>query len=159
MRTFRGLAAVRPAGGLKLAVTFEGGGTEIVDLEPWIGSVHALQRLRDPVLFATARVAYGGAGVAWGEVLGGEGEGGIDMDGEQLWRLAGEQAGRLMPAAEFRAWLARHGLSHAKAAEVLGLGRRAVAAYESGTQPVPRTVMLACRGWDAMAAAAAEAAA
>ena len=82
-----------------------------VDLGPWIGAVPLFQPLRDPALFATARVAYRGAGVAWGEIVGEDGEGPIDMDGEQLWRLAGEQAGQLMPAAEFRAWLARHGLS------------------------------------------------
>jgi DNA-binding XRE family transcriptional regulator len=140
---------------LRLGVDFVGGGSAVVDLEPWVGSVRPLQPLRDPSLFATARVAYGGAGVAWGEVAGDEGEGAVDMDGEQLWRLAGEQAGRLMPAGEFRAWRARHGLSRAEAADVLGVSRRTLAAYEDGVQPVPRTVMLARRGWDAVAAEAA----
>jgi len=146
VRTFRGLAAVRPASGVTLEVTFAGGGRHTVNLEPWIGAVRVLQPLRDPTLFATARVAYGGAGVAWGEVVGDDGEGPIDMDGEQLWRLAGEQSGQLMPTAEFRAWLARHRLSPAEAADVLGLTRRAAAGYETGSQAIPRTVMLACRG-------------
>ncbi len=155
MRTFRGLAAVQPTGGVTLEVTFAGGGgCHVVDLESWIGAVRILQPLRDPALFATARVAYDGAGVAWGKLVGEDGEGPIDMDGEQLWRLAGEQSGQLMPTAEFRAWLGRHRLSPAEAAEVLGLTRRAVAGYETGSQAIPRTVMLACRGWDAMAAAA-----
>lgn len=154
MRPFRGIASVRPTGGARLEAAFAGGGCHTVDLEPWIEAIGPLQPLRDPAFFATARVAYGGAGVAWGEVVGEDGEGPIDMDGEQLWRLAGEQAGRLMPTAEFRAWLARHGFSHAAAAEALGLSRRAVAGYEAGVLAVPRTVMLACRGWDAMAAAA-----
>lgn len=154
MRSFRGLVAVRPADGLILEAAFAGAGRRNIDLEPWIGAVEPLQPLRDPVLFATARVAYGGAGVAWGEVVGEDGEGPIDMDGEQLWRLAGEQAGRIMPTAEFRTWLGRHEFSHAAAAEALGLSRRAVAGYEAGVLAIPRTVMLACRGWDAMAAAA-----
>jgi hypothetical protein len=140
---------------MTLEVTFaNGGGRLTVDLEPWIGAVRVLQPLRDPALFATARVAYDGAGVAWGEVVGEDGEGPVDMDGEQLWRLAGEQSGQLMPTAEFRAWLGRHRLSPAEAAEVLGLTRRAVAGYETGSHAIPRTVMLACRGWDALAAAA-----
>ena len=154
MRPFRGLMAVRATGGVTIETVFAGGNRHTVDLESWIGTVRALQPLRDPALFATARVAYGGAGVAWGEVVGEDGDGPIDMDGEQLWRLAGEQTGQLMPAAEFRAWLARHRLSPAEAAEVLGLSRRAVAGYETGVQAIPRTVMLACRGWDAMATAA-----
>lgn len=155
MRPFRGLIAVRPAGGTTLEVAFAGDDRHVVELDPWIGAVRPLQPLRDPALFATARVAYGGAGVAWGEVVGEDGEGSLDMDGEQLWRMAGEQAGQLMPLADFRAWLARHELSPADAAGVLGLSLRAVAGYEAGATAIPRTVMLACRGWDAMAATAA----
>lgn len=155
IRAFPGLTAVRPAGGTTLEVAFVGDEWRVVELESWIGVVRPLQPLRDPALFATARVAFDGAGVAWGEVVGEGGEGTLDMDGEQLWRMAGEQAGQNMPVAEFRAWLARHGLSPAEAAGVLGLSRRAVAGYETGAAAIPRTVMLACRGWDAMTAAAA----
>ncbi len=74
----------------------------MADIEPWVGSARPLQRLRDPALFATARAAYDGAGVAWGEVVGDGGEGTIDMGGGQLWRLAGEQAGLFVPADEPR---------------------------------------------------------
>jgi DNA-binding XRE family transcriptional regulator len=155
MKPFRGLQSIRPTGTLTIEVTFEGGEMLGVDLGPWIGAVPLLQPLRDPALFATVRVAYGGAGVAWGELLHSDGEGPIDMDGEQLWRLAGEQSGQLMPTAEFRAWRARHGLTIAKTAEALGLSPKAVANYESGVNAIPRTVMLACRGWDALVAEAA----
>jgi predicted transcriptional regulator len=40
----------------------------------------------------------------------------------------------------------RHGLSLSNAAEALGLSRRQVADYASGERPVPRTVLLACKG-------------
>lgn len=116
IQAFPGLIAIRPAGGTTLEVAFAGDERQVVELDPWIGTVRPLQPLRDPAVFATARVAFGGAGVAWGEVVGEDGEGTLDMDGEQLWRMAGEQAGQVMPVAEFRAWLTRHGLSPAEAA-------------------------------------------
>jgi predicted transcriptional regulator len=72
------------------------------------------------------------------------------MSGEQPWCLAGEQAGLLMPTGGVRAWRKPNGLSLALAAEVLGISRRVVAYYESGEHAIPRTVMLACEGWDAL---------
>jgi transcriptional regulator with XRE-family HTH domain len=42
-----------------------------------------------------------------------------------------------------------YGLSLSQAAEALGLSRRQVAYYASGEHPVPRTVLLACKGWEA----------
>lgn len=53
-----------------------------------------------------------------------------------------------MPAAAFRAWMARPALTLRRAAQALGLSRRTVAYYLSGEQPVPKTVMLATEGYD-----------
>lgn len=145
MRAYRGVEAVRPAGDLRLEVKFIGGWATEVDLRDWVDEVDLLQPLRDSELFATARVAYHGSGVAWGPVVDTETqEGSIDIGGDQLWRLAGEQVGELMPTAAFRAWRARHGLSLSGAAAALGVGRRLVARYDSGERPVPKTVLLAC---------------
>ena len=41
----------------------------------------------------------------------------------------------------------RNGLSLAQAAAALGLSLRMVAYYTSGTRAVPRTVLLACKGY------------
>ena len=49
----------------------------------------------------------------------------------------------------FSEWRSRHGLSLTGAAEALGLSRRMVAYYSNGEKPVPKTVLLACRGWEA----------
>ena len=38
--------------------------------------------------------------------------------------------------------------SFTRAAEALGLSRRMVAYYSNGEKPVPKTVLLACRGWE-----------
>lgn len=63
-------------------------------------------------------------------------------------KVALEQNGR-SDASAFIRWRWRNKLSLSKAAETLGLSRRMVAYYESGEQEVPRTVLLALKGWEA----------
>ena len=79
----------------------------------------------------------------------------IDLGADQLWRWAGEQAGELMPAEDFRAWRSRNRLSLSGAAEALGLSRRMVAYYDSGQRAIPKTVLLATRGFEASQAPSA----
>lgn len=62
------------------------------------------------------------------------------------WRLS--KTGHL-DAVEFIRWRWRYGLNLSDAAEALGLSRCQVAYYASGERPVPRTVLLACKGWEA----------
>lgn len=143
MKPYKGLEWVRPADGLKLEVCFKDGWTTIVDLEPWIDGVAMLQPLRDPAVFAEVRVLDHGHTLEW---VPDE----IDIGGDQLWRYAGYQTGELMRTEDFRAWRRKHGLSLTAAAEVLGLSRRQIAYYDSGARAVPKTVMLACRGFEAM---------
>jgi transcriptional regulator with XRE-family HTH domain len=76
------------------------------------------------------------------------------MGTDRLWEMTLEQNGRL-DALEFIRWRWRHELSLSDAAEALGLSRRQVAYYASGERPVPRTVLLACTGWEAERQAAA----
>jgi len=52
-------------------------------------------------------------------------------------------------AVEFLRWRWRYGLSLSQAAEALGISRRQVAYYASGKHVVPRTALLACKGWEA----------
>ena len=58
-------------------------------------------------------------------------------------------ATRRQDARAFLEWRLKHGLSLTAAAEALGLSRRVVADYSNGENPVPKTVLLACRGWEA----------
>jgi len=46
-------------------------------------------------------------------------------------------------------WMHRHGLTQQAAADALGLSRRMLGYYLSGAKPLPRTVALACMGWEA----------
>lgn len=85
-----------------------------------------------------------GHSLSWGGPEGGE----IEIGADAVWRMAREQATGAEPV-DFTAWRAAHGISLTEAAHSLGLSRRTVAYYESGTRPVPRLVALALRGFDA----------
>ena len=54
---------------------------------------------------------------------------------------------------DFLEWRLRHGLSLTKTAEALGLSRRMVAYYSNGEKPVPKPILLACKGWEVSNAA------
>jgi hypothetical protein len=93
--------------------------------------------LRNAALFRKAKAD------PWGHAVNWPGE--IDMGADQLYELAREQAGKWGPE-QFAAWMAEHGLSLNAAADALGLSRRMIAHYRSGSRPIPRVVALACEG-------------
>ena len=128
-----------------LAVQWDDGRRAAIDLAAVIAGRPALAALADPQVFQGAQLAGDGWSIEW--------PGGIDFGSAQLRRWADEQTGEAMPAADFRGWIERHGMSLEAAAAALGLSRRTIAYYLSGEQPVPKTVMLATEGFDARAAA------
>jgi hypothetical protein len=140
------IARIEPSGQpMTLTIAWRRGGTSTVDLSAVIARSAVLAALADPELFARVRVDEWGWSAVWTDE--------IDLGADQLWRWAGEQAGELMPAEDFRAWRSRNRLSLSGAAEALGLSRRMVAYYDSGQRAIPKTVLLATRGFEASQAA------
>jgi len=84
--------------------------------------------LKDPTVFACVAVEEWGGGVTW------DGEGLLSLAATTLYRLACEQAGDA--ARLFDAWMMRHGLSATAAAQALGMTRRTVVHYRTGSRPV-----------------------
>ncbi|MGH7194672.1 MAG: helix-turn-helix domain-containing protein [Candidatus Saccharimonadales bacterium] len=121
-----------------------GGDPDRIDLAELIRGLKGLAPLRDPALFRKVRVKNWAWAIEWPRRGGG-----LDIGAETLRRLAREQKGELMPAAQFARWRARHKLSLEAAAKALGLGRRTVVLYEQGQKPIPKTVLLATIGFDA----------
>src|SRR3954468_13934146 len=106
------------------------GTTETVDLAPMIYLYKLYTPLRaNPALFRTVHTVANGALVAWG------GDDAIDMTASAVHELAQEG----MTAAEFKAFLARNGLTLDAAAAQLGVSRRLVAYYAKG-RTIPRVV-------------------
>ena len=73
---------------------------------------------------------------------------GTEIGADSLWLDTLDAIGR-GDARHFLEWRLTNGLSLTKAADALGLARRTVAYYSNGDRAVPKTVLLACKGWDA----------
>lgn len=96
-------------------------------------------RLRDPA--EVARVSVG----EWGHSL--EWPSGVELGADSLWLETLSATGHA-DARAFPEWRLRHGLSLAGTADALGLSRRMVAYYSNGEKPVPKSIQLACKGWE-----------
>jgi hypothetical protein len=123
-----------------LAVELASGKRYRVSLAEPMAGVPGFEALRDPVMFATAQVVDWGWAVEWAC--------GLSMASERLYQMAKEQAGEAFPVADFRAWMERNNMSLSTTSAALGLSRRAVSQYSSGSRPIPRVVGLALRGLD-----------
>lgn len=134
------IAGVKAVRDYILAICFMNGKTFKVDLRDFVQRLKGLRSLRDPAVFARADVGEGGFSIVW--------PGDLDVGADRLYEMALEQNGRA-DAVAFIRWRWRNKLSLSKAAETLGVSRRMVAYYESGEQEVPRTVLLALKGWEA----------
>ena len=124
-----------------LALTWDDGHAAKVDLSCVVASNKALKPIMPAKSFGRAKLSKDNWSVEWPE--------GVDFGAAQLRRWAGEQAGESMPLADFRAWMSMHRMTLDEAAKALGLSRRMVAYYLSGEKVIPRTVMLATKGWTA----------
>ncbi|MEP7243203.1 MAG: helix-turn-helix transcriptional regulator [Gammaproteobacteria bacterium] len=134
------IASVKYADEYKLRLRWVSGKTMVVDLSEPVHRLKGLRPLRNQPAFTRAAKGEGGHSVVW--------PGEIGMGADRLWEMSLEQNGHL-DAVEFIRWRWRYGLSLSDAADALGLSRRQVAYYASGERAVPRTVLLACKGWEA----------
>lgn len=96
-----------------------------------------MQQVQDP---ASVKVGDWGHSLVWPD--------GTEIGADSLWLDTLDAIGR-GDARRFLEWRLVNGLSLSKAADALGLARRTVAYYSNGDRPVPKTVLLACKGWDA----------
>ncbi len=138
MKTPPIIEAARIAGDLRLEIDWSTGETLALDLADL--ATPPFEALRDPAFFARMKRDAWGHGLDW--------PGGLDLGADRLYELCRQQAG-LPTASEFNDWMQRNGLSLASAAESLGMTRRMIAHYRTGSRPIPKVVGLACLGWEA----------
>jgi hypothetical protein len=96
--------------------------------------------LSNPEEFAKMTADDWGDGLDWPD--------GLSLGADMLYDLCREQAG-LITVSAFNDWMQRNKLSLASAAESLGMTRRMIAYYRTGSRPIPKVVGLACKGWEA----------
>jgi hypothetical protein len=119
--------------GYQVTVTWADGLSEIKDLEPIILSRRELSRLKDNrVAFRAMAVSGDGARVHWGD--------GESVSARSIFRLPHTA----MTANEFRSAMADLHLTSVALGSLLGLSRRAVTNYRTGS-PIPKSVVLALR--------------
>ncbi|MDD2670103.1 DUF2442 domain-containing protein [Zoogloea sp.] len=131
------LKAARIVGPMTLDIDWSTGETLRADLAGWLRP--PFNALNDPALFAQMQVDDWGGGLNWPD--------GFDLGADTLYELCRQQAG-LPTASEFDAWMKRNGLSLQTAADSLGMTRRMIAYYRTGSRAIPRVVGLACKGWE-----------
>ncbi len=125
----------------RLRLTFVDGETFEVNLSGWIENSRSLFLLKEPDLFAEARIGCDETVVEWIE-------GELDLAGDNLRNLAVEQAGGIGHERIWN-WLHETGLNLTEAANALGISRRMLTYYRDGEKPIPRHIWLACLGWEA----------
>ena len=136
------IRTVRAAEDYTLLLVWEQGEEAKIDLSTTIRS-QPFKALADLNAFGQVELGDWGHSVVW--------PGEIEMGADSLWLDSLTAWGRDDTRA-FLEWRLRNGLSLNGAAEALGLSRRTIA-YYSGGRPVPRSILLACKGWDALKAA------
>jgi len=137
------LSAVQALSDFRLALTFIDGQELTLDLCRDIKAYPGLQPLLDPKVFLTATLDDYGWTVEWLEPD-------IQIGADTLYMDALAQNAADENTRIFIDWRARTGLSLARAAEALGVSARSISRYSNGREAVPRSLALACLGWDSL---------
>jgi len=134
------LTAVEALPNYRLRLDYADGKTFEVDLNDWINTSKALAPIKDKALFAQAKPGFFGHHVEWIEDE-------LELAADNLRNLAIEQAGGIGHERIWN-WLHENGLTLEQAAEALGISRRMLIYYRDGEKPIPRSIWLACLGWE-----------
>ncbi|WP_067062020.1 DUF2442 domain-containing protein [Roseateles chitosanitabidus] len=137
------LTRVTPTSRASLELEYADGARFDVSLVDLIRSTPWMSALKDQAVFATVRIGEFGRTVEW------PGHDDLELAADNLRAWGVEQAGDISHEFIWR-WMYENNLSLDAAAAALGMSRRMLAYYRSGTKPVPRTVALACLGWVAL---------
>jgi hypothetical protein len=136
------LTAVETLDEYQLRLTYADGQTFKVDLAELISTSAFLAPLKNVSLFSQAKVGFAGRSVDWIEDD-------LDLSSDNLRHLGVEQSGGI-GHERIWTWLHETGLTLEQAAEELGISRRMLIYYRDGEKSIPRSIWLACLGWEAV---------
>lgn len=123
----------------RLSTVWSTGEVLEVNLEPLLRRVSTLRKILEPKIFAKVRLTQWGHGVEWFD---------SELGADNLYAWAKEQAGEVSHQM-FGEWMRRNALSLNSAAQALGISRRMVSYYRTAHKSIPRSIWLACLGWEA----------
>lgn len=136
---FPKLQAVEALAPYRLRTTWSTGEVLDVDVGDILRKYPALAPILDPEVFARVHIAEGGGGIEWFDT---------EFGADNVYAWAKEQAGEVSHEM-FDEWMRRNNLSLTAAAEALGISRRMVSYYRTAHKDIPRSIWLACLGWEA----------
>lgn len=136
---FPKLTAVVALAPYRLRTTWSTGEVLEVDVGDILRKIPVLAPILDPEVFARAHIAEWGGGIEWFDTEFGE---------DNVYAWAKEQAGEVSYEM-LGDWMRRNNLSLTTAAEALGISRRMVSYYRTAHKAIPRSIWLACLGWEA----------
>lgn len=137
------LKAVEALAGQQLALTFINDQKFILSMGEDIRTFPGLLPLQDSKAFMHAQIGDDGWTVEWVDQD-------IQIGADTLYLDAQAQAATDENTRIFIGWRARTGLPLALAAQALGVSTRSITRYSNGREATPRTLALACLGWDAL---------
>jgi len=122
----------------RLRTTWSTGETLDVDVEDVLHRHAFLAPVLNPEAFGRVHIEANGRCIEWFDT---------ELGADNVYAWAKEQAGD--PSHEmFDTWMQRNSLSLAGAADALGISRRMVSYYRTAHKLIPRTIWLACLGWE-----------
>jgi len=136
---FPKLNAVEALAPYRLRTTWSTGEVLEVDVESVLRKHAVLSPILDPVVFARVDLGEWGSGIEWIDA---------ELGSDNVYAWAKEQAGEVSHEM-FGEWMHRNDLSLTTAAEALGISRRMVSYYRTAHKAIPRSIWLACLGWEA----------
>ncbi len=120
--------------------TFWNTGEELeVDVGDILRKISALAPILDPAVFARVHLDDWGHSIEWFDT---------ELGADNVYAWAKEQAGEISHEM-FGEWMHRNDLSLTGAADALGISRRMVSYYRTAHKAIPRSIWLACLGWEA----------
>ncbi len=142
------LKAVRAKPGARLEMTFTNGQQLVLDMAQDLKTYPGLRPLSNAAAFEAASLGDGGWTVEWPALD-------IQIGADTLFLEALAQAVSDENTRLFIRWRLRHRMTLDQAAQALGVSARSISRYSSGREVVPRTLALACLGWEALEGQAA----
>lgn len=135
------LQAVQARPDHQLDLKFIDGQNFTLDMSSDIEKYPGLKPLHAGKAFAGAKLGDDGWTVEWPEFD-------IQIGADTLYLDALAQAAPDENTRIFISWRSRTGLNLSQAAQALGVGTRSITRYSNGREAVPRTLALACLGWE-----------
>ena len=136
---FPKLSAVEALAAYRLRTTWSTGEVLEVDVGGVLRKHAFLAPILDPAVFARVHLGEWGSGIEWIDA---------ELGSDNVYAWAKEQAGEVSHEM-FGEWMHRNDLSLTTAAEALGISRRMVSYYRTAHKAIPRSIWLACLGWEA----------